>query len=78
DKTLFFGKARESLEEIKIETYTQTIPPLSPEAKAYYPAFYPFLDKVYENIIFNKSDKDLPTIVDGHENQIIIDNVLSN
>ncbi len=78
DKTLFFGKASESLEEIKIETYTQTIPPLSPEAKAYYPAFYPFLDKVYENIIFNKSDKDLPTIVDGHENQIIIDNVLSN
>ncbi|HDR7517282.1 Gfo/Idh/MocA family oxidoreductase [Bacillus mobilis] len=78
DKTLFFGKASENLEEIKVETYAQTIPPLSPEAIAYYPAFYPFLDKVYENIIFNKLDKDLPTIVDGHENQIIIDSVLSN
>ncbi|HDR6299815.1 Gfo/Idh/MocA family oxidoreductase (plasmid) [Bacillus sp. RA(2023)] len=78
DKTLFFGKASENLEEIKIETYAQTIPTLSLEAKAYYPAFYPFLDKVYENITFNKSDRDLPTIVDGHENQIIIDSVLSN
>ncbi|MEM5687670.1 hypothetical protein AAHB49_21700 [Bacillus cereus] len=60
DKALFFGKASENLEEVKVETYAETIPPLSPEAKAYYPAFYPFLNKVYENIIFNKSDKDLP------------------
>ncbi|MDA2169392.1 Gfo/Idh/MocA family oxidoreductase [Bacillus cereus] len=78
DKTLFLGKASENLEEIKVETYDQTIPTLSLEAKAYYQAFYPFLDKVYENITFNKSDRDLPTIVDGHENQIIIDSVLSN
>lgn len=78
DKTLFFGKARENLEEIKVETYAQTIPTLSLEANAYYPAFYPFLDKVYENIIFNKLDRDLPTIVVGHENQMIIDRVLSN
>ncbi|MGR9634621.1 hypothetical protein ACU82A_23050 [Bacillus cereus] len=42
DKTLFFGKTRENLEEIKVETYAQTIPTLSLEAKAYYPAFYPF------------------------------------
>lgn len=75
DKTLFFGKASESLEEIIVETDDQTIPPLSLEAKAYYQAFYPFIDKVYENITYNKSDEDLPTIVDGHKNQAIIDRV---
>lgn len=78
DKTLFFGKESDSLEEILVETDDQTIPPLSLEAKAYYQAFFPFIDKVYENITFNKFDEDLPTIVDGHENQMIIDRVLSN
>lgn len=78
DKTLYFGKASESLEEIIIEMDEKNIPTLSLEAKAYYKAFYPFIDKVYENITYNKSDEDLPTIVDGHENQVIIDRVLSN
>ncbi|MFE7062028.1 Gfo/Idh/MocA family protein [Sutcliffiella sp. NPDC057660] len=78
DKTLVLGKESESLEEILIKTDDQTIPFLSLEAKAYYQAFYPFIDKVYENITFNKLDEDLPTIVDGHENQMIIDRVLLN
>lgn len=78
DKSLFFGKADESLEEIIVEMNDQSVPTLSLEAKAYYQAFYPFIDKVYENITYNKSDEDLPTIVDGHENQMIIDLVLSN
>lgn len=34
--------------------------------------------KVNENITYNKTDEDLPTIVDGHENQVIIDRVPSN
>lgn len=78
DKTLYFGKASESLEEVTIEMDEMAIPILSLEAKAYYKAFYPFIDKVYENITYNKLDEDLPTIVDGHKNQVIIDKVLSN
>jgi hypothetical protein len=36
DKTLYFGKASESLEEILIEMDEKNIPNLSLEAKSYY------------------------------------------
>lgn len=78
DKSLFFGKTGENLEEIIVEMNEKSVPALSLEAKAYYQAFYPFIDKVYENITYNKSDEDLPTIIDGHENQVIVDKVLAN
>lgn len=78
DKTLLFAKASEDLEEIIVKMNDKTIPTLSLEANAYYQALYPFIDKVYENITNNISDEDLPTIQDGHENQVIIDRILSN
>ena len=74
DKTLLFGKANEQLEVINVE---QRIGPvhLTDEANAYYPAFYPFLERVYDYIVYNRIDKDLPTIFDGHENQVVIDKI---
>ncbi|MGD6900329.1 Gfo/Idh/MocA family protein [Bacillus infantis] len=78
DKQLFLGKINDQLEEIKIQTQRKVPLHLSEEANAYYPAFYPFLEKVYDYIVLNKVDVDLPTIEDGHKNQIIIDQVLGN
>ncbi|MGE8000809.1 Gfo/Idh/MocA family protein [Lysinibacillus sp. NPDC093190] len=74
DKTLLFGKANEQLEVINVE---QRIGPvhLIDEANAYYPAFYPFLERVYDYIVYNRIDEDLPTIFDGHENQVVIDKI---
>ncbi|MGE7925834.1 hypothetical protein ACQKND_21975 [Viridibacillus arvi] len=75
DQTLLFGKANEQLEEISVE---QRISPvhLTDEANAYYPAFYPFLERVYDYIVYNRIDEDLPTIFDGHENQVVIDKII--
>ncbi|MDR4886302.1 Gfo/Idh/MocA family oxidoreductase [Fredinandcohnia sp. QZ13] len=75
DKQLFWGKINEQLEEIKVQFQRKVPLHLSEEASAYYPAFYPFLEKVYDYIVFNKIDKDLPIIEDGHENQIVIDKI---
>lgn len=69
------GKINEQLEEIKVQFQRKVPLHLSEEASAYYPAFYPFLEKVYDYIVFNKIDKDLPIIEDGHENQIVIDKI---
>lgn len=76
DKQLSLGKVNEQLEEIKIQSQSKVPLHLSKEASAYYPAFYPFLEKVYDYIVLDKIDKDLPTIEDGHENQIVIDEIL--
>ncbi|MEI3615042.1 Gfo/Idh/MocA family protein [Pseudogracilibacillus sp. SO30301A] len=76
DKSLYFGRANENLEKIIVHRQ-ETVPShLSREASAYFPAFYPFLDKVYQYIENNKRDNDLPTVLDGHVNQIILDKIL--
>ncbi|SMQ80653.1 Predicted dehydrogenase [Bacillus sp. OV166] len=74
DKTLLFGKANEQLEVINVEQRKGPVH-LTDEANAYYPAFYPFLERVYDYIVYNRIDEDLPTILDGHENQVVIDKI---
>lgn len=76
DKQLFLGKVNEQLKEIKIQPQRKVPLHLSEEASAYFPAFYPFLEKVYDYIVLNRIDKDLPIIEDGHENQIVLDKIL--
>ncbi|MBW8347871.1 Gfo/Idh/MocA family oxidoreductase [Bacillus sp. IITD106] len=76
DTQLCFGKINDPLEELKIQFQGKVPPNLSEEAGAYYPAFYPFLEKVYDYIVNNKIDEDLPLIEDGHQNQIVIDKIL--
>ncbi|WP_337970038.1 Gfo/Idh/MocA family protein [Virgibacillus salexigens] len=77
DQELYFGKANEQLNEINILKPEIPTHQLSEETIAYFPAFYPFLEKVYEYIVFDILDQDLPTIEDGHANQLIIDKVLA-
>ncbi|GKV55945.1 hypothetical protein NCCP2222_18920 [Sporosarcina sp. NCCP-2222] len=76
DKQIFYGKAKEQLEEIVVPNPSEAPLHFSLEAKAYYPSFYPFIEKVYEYIVYNKPDKDLPLIEDGHENQVVIKKIL--
>ncbi|WP_422658934.1 Gfo/Idh/MocA family protein [Paenibacillus sp. EC2-1] len=78
DKTLWYGRANEPLQEIPSPIPITAPSTLSVEAQAYYPAFYTFLDKVYDYIANNKKDKDLPTIVDGHANQLAIEKIIGN
>lgn len=78
DEKLYYGSINESLTEIQFEKLLSPPKYLSMEASAYYPAFYPFLNKAYDYFVSNKIDEDLPTIHDGHKNQSIIDKVLSH
>lgn len=78
DKQLFYGKAKEQLEEIVVPNQIEAPLHLAQEARAYYPSFYPFIEKVYEYIVYSKADKDLPIIEDGHKNQVVIDKMLDN
>lgn len=78
DDRLYFGRANEELEEIIVQAQEIAPTHLSREASAYFPAFYPFLDKSYQYIKNNKRDDDLPTVLDGHANQVIIDRILKN
>ncbi|WP_229720167.1 hypothetical protein [Oceanobacillus neutriphilus] len=78
DKELYFGKSKEKFNKINVSNLEITSQQLSAEARSYYPAFYPFLEKLYEYISDDKLDEDLPTIEDGHKNQVIIDKVLGN
>lgn len=76
DKILYFGRANEILKKITVSPQ-ETVPShLSKEASAYFPAFYPFLDKIYQYIEKGKQDHDLPTVLDGHVNQLILDKIL--
>jgi predicted dehydrogenase len=75
DKQLYFGKGHDALTEIILVDNRKIPIHLSTEAKAYYPAFYPFLENVYEYMVNNTVDRDLPTILDGHANQVIIDKI---
>jgi predicted dehydrogenase len=75
DKHLYFAKANEQLTEIHLPS-SQEIPSCLPDrAKDYYSAFYPFLEKIHEYMTNGTIHRDLPTIVDGHENQVIIDKI---
>ncbi|MFD1852077.1 Gfo/Idh/MocA family protein [Oceanobacillus bengalensis] len=76
DKQLCCGKINGQVEELKIQFKGNFPLHLSEEASTYYPAFYPFLEKAYDYMVFNKTDKDLPIIEDGHQNQIVIDKIL--
>lgn len=77
DCKLYFGKAKEPLQEVNL--HETTVPKfLSPEARAYYPAFYPFLNSVYNYIEMKAFDPHLPTVFDGHQNQIVLDRIREN
>lgn len=75
NQQLRFGKASDRLKKLDPLRQLKVPQHLSKEASEYYPAFYPFLEKVYEFIAFNKMDNDLPLIEDGHRNQIILDRI---
>lgn len=75
DKQLHIGKIDEQLKEVELEDHVKVPQHLTKEASAYYPAFYTFLDKVCDHIVFDKIDEDLPTIEDEHQNQIVIDRI---
>jgi predicted dehydrogenase len=77
DKELWFAKLGKELEEVTIEPSSAAPTHLSSIVKAYFPAFYPFLESLYQLITAKKEDVNLPTIIDGHENQIVIDKVLN-
>ncbi|MGC4377522.1 Gfo/Idh/MocA family oxidoreductase [Fictibacillus sp. Mic-4] len=74
DQIVQLGFENQSLENIDIEDI------LAPKdmpytASRYYPAFKPFLDKLYEAIVSHRIDPDLPTFSDGHKTQAILDAV---
>ncbi|GGB35812.1 gfo/Idh/MocA family oxidoreductase [Virgibacillus dakarensis] len=77
DKQLCYGKANEQLIVVDAPAANEIPSHLSTEASAYYPAFFPFIDKVYEYIAYHNLDPDLPLIEDGHENQRLLDKVLA-
>lgn len=76
DRVLTWGKAGEQLKEIQASQTSKVPEHLSQEAKAYYPAFYPFLEKAYEYFVARENDIDLPMIYDGHANQLVLDQIL--
>ncbi|WP_043933804.1 Gfo/Idh/MocA family protein [Bacillus sp. EB01] len=76
DKQLCIGKINDELEELKVEFKEKVPTHLSDEARAYFPAFYSFLEKVYDYVISDKIDEDLPIIEEGHQNQVVIDKIL--
>ena len=78
DKTVYLGKGNAELKKIEVLQSSKAPNYLSEVAHAYYPAFFPFLENVYEAIVNNKWNRDLPTVVDGHENQVVLDAVLGD
>ncbi|KMK75243.1 Gfo/Idh/MocA family protein [Alkalihalobacillus pseudalcaliphilus] len=79
DTYIQMGRNDTSLETVELLDDTLQIPKdLSQEASSYYPAFLPFINKVYNQIIHHKIDKDVPTILDGHKNQLVLEKVLKS
>ncbi|MEN0641863.1 Gfo/Idh/MocA family oxidoreductase [Alkalicoccobacillus gibsonii] len=76
DQQLYLGKANQELKEVPFGQLESVPTSLSDEAKAYYLAFHPFLHKVHQYIQDDNLDDDLPTIEDGHKNQLILDEIL--
>ncbi|MFO1444099.1 Gfo/Idh/MocA family oxidoreductase [Bacillus sp. Bva_UNVM-123] len=77
DQQLCLGKMDEQLIDITIQNERKIPPNLSAVAISYYSAFYPLLEKLYEYIVYNKVDRDLPTIEVGHRNQVVLDAILA-
>lgn len=75
DSVLRFGEAGGRLTEIALPPPREAPSCISAEAQAYYPAFYPFLEKVYDYIKCSQIDADLPLIEDGHRNQAVLDRI---
>lgn len=74
DEELLYGEAGEKLK--KIEIIKQHVPAhLTAEVQAYYPAFYPFIEAVYDYVSSGERDKNLPLAEDGHRNQLLLDRV---
>ncbi|RPF50651.1 Gfo/Idh/MocA family protein [Aquisalibacillus elongatus] len=71
DESLKYGAPDEDFVQVDFETID--VPEGVPER--YYPAFYPYLEKVYDYIAHDQLDGDLPTVHDGHENQKVLDEV---
>lgn len=78
DRVLRFGEEGGQLTEIAPPSPKVAPSCISGEAQAYFPAFYPFLDKVYRYIKFGQPDADLPLIEDGHRNQAALDRILGS
>lgn len=77
DEKLCLGKVNASLAEIQVPPLHDEGYGLSREAQAYYQAFFPFLEKAYEYLVYDRCDKDIPTIHDAYANQLVIDSFLS-
>lgn len=75
DQRILLGESTQAFEELNLEL--SPVPyHLSPEQKAYYPALYALIDKTYIYITTDRVDRDLPTAVDGHFNQQILEQLL--
>jgi len=74
---LLIGEAHAPLEELDIQSEGK-LPLQSKEAVAYYPAFYPFVEKVYDYFAFHQVDRDLPLIEDGHHNLVVMDTIIES
>lgn len=76
DEKLCLGKVNDSFIRIDFEPQWTIPENLSEEASAYFPAFFPFLEKVYDYVENDYLDDDLPTIQDGHQNQRVVDKII--
>ncbi|MDX8365348.1 Gfo/Idh/MocA family oxidoreductase [Cytobacillus sp. IB215665] len=77
DDNLLIEKINQPIQEVVVHEQKNKYIELSDVASRYYPAFLPFLEKVYEYLTFEKLDEDLPLIDDGHKNQLVIDRVFA-
>lgn len=78
DNELFLGKINKPLTKLDVQILENIPSTLAKKARSYYPAFSPFLEKVYKYVKHNVLDEDLPTVFDGHQNQVIIDQINRN
>ncbi|TFB14243.1 Gfo/Idh/MocA family oxidoreductase [Filobacillus milosensis] len=74
DKRLRVGLANEELEEVQF-TQVEVPEQLTKIASGYFAAFDPYLKEIYEYIANDQLHEDLPTGLDGHENQKVLDQI---
>ncbi|MFZ3588838.1 Gfo/Idh/MocA family protein [Bacillus sp. DJP31] len=73
DKQVQLAIGGEELTEIDLSPEIEEPKDLSTRTLAYYQAFYPMLDKVYETVNSSKVSDQVPTFESGHRVQLILD-----
>ncbi|MUK87980.1 gfo/Idh/MocA family oxidoreductase [Ornithinibacillus sp. L9] len=78
DKQVNLGKVNEQLNEVTVPKRAVAPDYVSERAQGYFHAFYPYLESVYEYVVHDSLDPSLATAEDGHESQIVIDQIIGN